>query len=113
MRKRPIFKLSALLLVLVWLVAPVWGKYTGHQTITVTNAAAVGINSTLLPASQAVITFEGGNVRIWFDGSNPSPTEGHLYLAGAQMILDKGDDIGNIRFIAVSASATVTVSLCH
>ena len=88
----------------------------GKKTFTLTSGAAVGISLADyvqggLYAQGAKFTFTGGNVRVWFDGTDPTPTEGHLYYAGSSLDLDNSNDIANVRLISETGDVEVTYSL--
>lgn len=60
------------------------------------------------PAKEALITVEGGAIRVWTDGSTPTTTEGHLFVPGQLIRIYGISDLKRARFIRVEP---VTVRL--
>lgn len=85
-----------------------------HETLSVTNGAAVSLtNATYNPttgaAGQASVDVEGGSVRYWLDGGDPTPTSGKELNDGDVLVLDGAKEISNVRFIAESATVKLNV----
>lgn len=83
----------------------------GHEIITVESEAI----SSLTPAKYAraitaYILVEGGPIRFWVDGSDPSDTEGFLLIAGESIELDSPAEISKFRATATAADSTLTVA---
>ena len=81
------------------------------ESLTVTNAAAVGFTrDTLDSALEVLITVEDNPIRVWFDGSTPTTSVGHLLSAGDSMVLTGGIAALNFLAIATGANATLRVT---
>jgi hypothetical protein len=85
-----------------------------HETLAVTTGAAVALtNAVYNPSSGASslveISCETNDVRYWQDGTNPTSSQGKYLAAGDVLEIDGGYLIANLKFIAVSASATLQV----
>lgn len=81
---------------------------TGWERITDLTASTMltipaGTNTQI-----ALIQPEGANVRWRDDGGNPTATIGMLLTAGS--FLEYNGELGNLKFIQVSASATLNVN---
>jgi len=62
-------------------------------------------------ASKAFITVEDNPIRYWYDGSEPTPTSGHLANAGDKIELEPLEDIENFKCIrATTADAAIKVT---
>ena len=60
----------------------------------------------------AFITVEGANVRIRWDGQDPSPTEGHLLFDGQSFSFDRPSQIRMFRVTGqTNSTATITMTL--
>ncbi len=94
----------------------------GHEALAVTNSPAVGLTaSVFLNADVAIIICETAPVRYWTSAAAPGGTQnaptigagvpttsvGKILNAGDQLIVSGHQNIVNIAFIAVSASATL------
>ncbi len=63
---------------------------------------AVGFNP-----GTVYFTVETQNVRLRYGPKSPTPTDGHLIFAGGEKVFDQSMDILNLKFIAVTGTATV------
>lgn len=91
-------------------VAPVqMFKSSGlHQQLTVTSGVAVGL--TVPPdATMIAYTLETASVRMLDDGTNPTTTVGNLWTTGPGYYGGSRAQLQALKFIAVSASATLDV----
>ncbi len=96
----------------------------GHEALAVTSSPAVGLTaSVFLNATVAIIICETAPVRYWTSAAAPTaatpgngptigvgvPTTsvGKILNPGDQLVITGHDNIVNIAFIAVSASATL------
>jgi hypothetical protein len=84
--------------------------------LTVTSGAALSIppNAMIINgryATQAFGTVEGGSVRLWYSGDTPTSSTGHLVQAGQWFKLENANEVMNFQVIAVSATATVTLTM--
>lgn len=80
----------------------------GNQTLTV----STGVVSLTVPgtATHALITCEGGDVRFWEDGTNPTATQGLLLLTGNAVELS---NLANLRFIKKTGQADATLNVSY
>jgi hypothetical protein len=62
-------------------------------------------------ALRAFGTVEGGSVRLWYSGDTPTSSTGHLVQAGQWFKLETANEVMNFQVIAVSATATVTLTI--
>ena len=88
---------------------------TAFETLSVTSSTAVALTSgTYGAATKAIIIVENADIRFRTDGSNPTTSVGMLVKADstnpAQIELDSAADIAAFRTIAVSTTATISVS---
>lgn len=79
-----------------------WQKITDLSTVTSLTVPPVTDNPQIV-----LVQPEGANVRWRDDGGNPSSSIGMLLTAGS--FLEYNGDINAIKFIEVSASATLNV----
>lgn len=56
-------------------------------------------------------TVEDQNVRYWYGGRTPTPTEGHILFIGSSPVFLTTADIINMRIIAVTGTATLTYTV--
>jgi hypothetical protein len=102
--------------VLTWLLsdlamAPEISYAFGYESLTITNAVAVALTqATYDAARQAVITIEDNPVRVRWDGTAPTTTEGHLFSAGDSITLQFSADIFHFRAIATAGNAKIRVT---
>ena len=97
------------------------GDATGHEAITPDTVK--GITSTLVTptsgqytgfiAKAALITVESNTIRFRTDGTDPETDEGHPIVAGDSYIVRGGGNVKRLRFLDVSAAATVMVTVFH
>lgn len=81
------------------------------ESITVTNAAAVGFTrDTLDSALEVMVTVENNPIRVWYDGSTPTTSVGHLLASGDSIILTGGIAALNFLAIATGANAILRVT---
>ena len=103
------------------LVREEYGDATGHETINPTSAT--GVTSTLITptsgqytgfnAKAVLITVESNTIRFRTDGTDPETDEGHPIVAGDSYIVRGGQNVKRLRFLDVSAAATVMVTVFH
>jgi hypothetical protein len=75
----------------------------GNETLTVTNSPAP-LADIPPAASLAFITLDDHPIRIWLNGDNPTPTQGHRLTQGAVLVLESQNQIQNFRAIREGAS---------
>lgn len=83
-------------------------------TISSSSQTLVDVGFTLaqiLRASEAFITVETNSIRIRYDGTAPTTTEGHLLTAGSSLTLVGNQQIRNLKMIAAAADGAVKVTL--
>lgn len=86
------------------------GAFT-YESLTITNGAAVPLTlATFDGALSANITVEDNSIRVRWDGTAPTTTEGHLLQSGDQIKLDFTADIWHFRAIATGANAKIRVT---
>lgn len=110
--------LALVLLLAAALAASAWGGSGTFATtvLTVTSSAAVSIPANKLVvggvyATEAFVSVENGPVRVWYSGNTPTTSAGHLLQAGQWCKLENSHEVANFQVIAVSATATVMVTL--
>lgn len=82
-----------------------------YESLTITNAVAVPLTlATFDGALSANITVEDNPIRVRWDGTAPTTTEGHLMQAGDQMKLDFTADIWHFRAIATGGNAKLRIT---
>jgi hypothetical protein len=57
------------------------------------------------------LTIENNNIRVAYDNSIPSPTEGHLIYAGQTFSLSKAPLIAQFAMVSTTGTAKVTITL--
>jgi hypothetical protein len=93
------------------ILPPEYRSAFAYEALAITNAAAVPLTvATAQGAFTANITVEGNPVRVRWDGTAPTTTEGHLLQSGDSMKLDFTADIWKFRAIATGANATLRVT---
>jgi hypothetical protein len=86
------------------------GAFT-YEALTITNAVAVPLTlATFDGALTANITVEDNPIRVRWDGTAPTTTEGHLLQSGDQLKLDFTADIWHFRAIATGANSKLRVT---
>lgn len=85
----------------------------GFLSYDVTPDAAIGIQTSFLGAgaTHATFTVLGGNIRYHYDGSIPTPTDGHLIQSGNEFTLDGSLNLLRFRMIAETTTTQVSVTL--
>jgi len=87
------------------------GKHKGvdYESITVTNASAIGFTSSKISTAprpkRAFCTSETGSMRYRYDGTDPETTEGHLLLPTDTLIVEGIQNMENFKVIATSATS--------
>jgi hypothetical protein len=82
-----------------------------YEALTITNAVAVGLTSATFDAARmAVITIEDNPIRIRWDGTAPTTSEGHLFQAGDSVTVTFSGDIHHFRAIATAGNAKLRVT---
>ena len=88
----------------------------GYENINV-GTESVGFNKEIYspnghrPAKRVVVSIEGADVRLRYDGFIPTSNFGHLILAGEEFVLEGENNISREKFISVTgdmAKLTVT-----
>lgn len=87
-------------------VAPAGLIAVGFQKASLSNSTAVPLNSTLSPATVIVFSVEGADVRVRWDGSDPTRTTGVLYQADTVHTIE-----GASGAVFQRSTGTVTVSI--
>jgi hypothetical protein len=86
-----------------------------HEAITVSSSAigpteATRLHSSGVGANSADISVETNNIRIRYDGSDPTAATGHQITAGTLFTLEGADNIANLKMIRETADATVRIT---
>jgi hypothetical protein len=82
-----------------------------YEALAVTNAAAVGMTrATMDSALEAIVTFEDNPVRVRWDGTAPTTSEGHLFQSGNSLTLNNGVNLLNFKAIATGSSAKMKIT---
>lgn len=58
-------------------------------------------------ANRGVFTIETNSIRIRYDGTAPTASEGHLMTAGDSFIVEGADNLSRLLMIRASADATI------
>ncbi len=81
----------------------------GHDTITV-GASSIGLTAANIPASaQSAVIHTTADIRLWLDGTDPTPSVGMPIQAGEDILLQSRHEILNLKAIAVTSDAVLTV----
>jgi hypothetical protein len=81
-----------------------------YESITVSNTALGFTAATMSGATSALISIEDDNIRVRFDGTDPTAGEGHLLFAGQTQLVEGRTALSQFRMIRVTADATVKVT---
>jgi len=82
-----------------------------YESKTVTSAVAVSLTpTTFQDAFVAFITVENNPIRVRYDGTAPTSTEGHYISPGDMMRLDLSLDLFHFKAIATSGDAKILVT---
>lgn len=81
-------------------------SYVGYEKIT-SLSSSVGL-SLPIKGNYILVDIEGENVRYKGDGTDPTSTDGGLLLKNAQY--EYGSNLNNLKFIEVTAGASINVS---
>ncbi len=81
----------------------------GFETLSVGDAA-VALASVPVTAVRAFITVQDDEIRFRADGSAPSSSVGHLLTPDDVLLLESAADLASVKFIRVTADATISVS---
>lgn len=90
--------------------------YKSFETVTVTNAAVGLTATTYKPTAKpqmdhCVFTVESADIRIRFDGTDPTASVGIPILQNSTFTLDSNEDMQQLKMIRQAAvSATVTAA---
>lgn len=83
----------------------------GFETLVVPTTEVITLSpATYMDASAALISVEGGSVRICWDGSTPTIAVGHLIPDGDIIYLESSADLRNFQAIASSTSSKLTAT---
>jgi len=82
---------------------------TVSSTAKVLTASVYNNTTTGQKAIQADISVAGDNVRVWFDGSVPTDTVGHLITSGTFLTICSAT-IPKFQMIRVTSDATVSIT---
>lgn len=92
-------------------VPPEYRAAFAYESLTITNAAAVPLTlATFDGAFCANISVEDNPIRVRWDGTDPTTTEGHILQSGDTMHLDFTADIWHFRAIATGGNAKLRVT---
>ena len=90
---------------------PEYRSAFSYESLTITNAAAVPLTvATAQGAFTANISVEGNPIRVRWDGTAPTTSEGHLLQSGDSIKLDFTADLYHFKAIATGANATLRVT---
>jgi hypothetical protein len=93
------------------IVDPAFRSAFAYESMTVSNAHAEKFTvATMDGATRANVTVEDNPVRIRWDGTDPTTSEGHLMQAGDAMSLDFTADLWHFRVIATGADAKIRIT---
>jgi hypothetical protein len=106
--------LLALLLVVVALAPAPAQTVRYHETLTVTNGAAVAFATCWadVATNSIYISIDLAAVRWLDDGTAPTTAVGHLALPGTSMVLNGHTNLVNFKTIATTATSAVVTGSC-
>ena len=85
-----------------------------HEEVIVADSAIGLTPATYLDASRAEMTLEGGQIRIWVDGSDPTASDGEPVDDGDIIRLKTESEIANFKAICTSiVSGSLMVQYYH
>jgi hypothetical protein len=82
----------------------------GQATIEVTSSSVVSLSNLPTTARGALISVDGGNIRMWPTGQNPTPSSGLRLGDTAMFYLDTRRQLENFRVIAEAVTVTLYVA---
>lgn len=83
------------------------------ESLTVSSSALGLTAATYTNAASAIMTVGAQPIRVWFDGSTPTSTVGHYFVANTQITVC-GVTISRIRFILdTGAGGDATLSVTY
>lgn len=80
---------------------------TAYESITVAGTAIGLTAATHLKAQHAIITVETAQVRVRFDGTAPTATEGHIVDVGDVIHLNTGSQMTKFKAIRTGTTSGV------
>ena len=80
---------------------------TAYESITVADTAIGLTAATHLKAQHAIITVETAQIRVRFDGTNPTSSEGHIAEVGDIIHLNSGSQMTKFKAIRTGATSGV------
>jgi len=84
----------------------------GVMSITSTQVAQpFTVEAIGFPPGSVFITVETQNIRYWFGGREPTPTEGHIMYTGAPYGFTFRQDVENLKMIAASGTAKISYTI--
>ena len=93
------------------IIPPEYRAAFAYEAITVSNAHAESLTTTTHNgAMTANITVENNPIRVRWDGTAPTTSEGHLLQTGDTLKLDFTADIFHFKAIATGADSTIRVT---
>lgn len=94
----------------------------GAEKLTV-STTALPITATLTTIPQAggfrkravkvFLTVETNSIRVYWHGSDPTSTDGHLLTSGSSLTIEGEDNVQRLRMIRASADATVQITVYY
>lgn len=93
------------------IMVPEYRAAFAYESITVSNAHAESVTiATMADATRANITVEDNPIRVRWDGTAPTTSEGHYMQAGDSMVLDFTADIYHFKAIATGGDAKIRIT---
>lgn len=80
---------------------------SGYEAITVANTAKTLTAGTYGSAQKAIMTLETAQIRVRFDGTAPTTSEGHLVEVGDVITLNAGSQMSTFQAIRTGATSGV------
>lgn len=80
---------------------------TGYESVTVANSSVGLTSATYSNAQVAVMTLETAQIRVRFDGTAPTTSEGHLIEVGDVITLNAGSQMALFHAIRTGATSGV------
>lgn len=101
-------KMVVLLLVTILLLTNIsLGTVFYKESISVGDTAIGTTANSINPElKKGIFSCEGGNVRWWMDGTNPTSSEGHLLYQDDYLVISGINNLRNLKFIRTGSNTT-------
>lgn len=109
-------RILTLVVGLLLAASPAYAQQPSVTEVTTVSSTAVGLGTTTLTnqagrqATACVFTVETDEIRLRYDGTDPTDAVGHKYSASAAFQISGAAELRALRMIRVTNDATVTVT---